>query len=123
MCLKKCCAFLNAKGECMMTHAPCDGVGVCQMGVMPARKHGYSGSYFKEHYDLSTASGRFKFLTRSARGSSVYKTCKRKNRYASEYEARRIARLRTATSGTPLRVYECPYCHGYHMTSRAEVAA
>lgn len=123
MCLKQCCAFMNAKGECMMTRSLCDGAGVCQMGVVPARNCGFPPSFFKRHYDLSTASGRFKFLTRSARGAMVYKTCKRKNRYSSEYEARRVARLRSSTSGKNLRVYECPYCHGFHMTSRIEGAA
>jgi hypothetical protein len=45
--------------------------------------------------------------------------CKRKVRYASEAEARAAVaqQLRLNPGGPRLRVYECPVCGGWHMTS------
>ncbi len=49
-------------------------------------------------------------------------TCARKKRYASERKARQAARhpLVQARLGRPARVYLCPWCLGYHLSSTPE---
>ena len=124
MCHKMECAFRNANGECLMTHCACDGIGLCQSGVRRAgRIHGQGGVGKDQHFDLGTKNGRFRSATRDARGVVVYRMCLRKKRYPDEYEARRIAKIRTQDCQKPLRVYECPFCKGYHLTSHMNSAA
>jgi hypothetical protein len=44
--------------------------------------------------------------------------CERKQRYASEAEARATADHQARATGTELKVYECPWCRGWHLSSR-----
>ena len=44
--------------------------------------------------------------------------CERKQRYASEADARATAEHQARTSGRELRVYECVWCRGWHLSSR-----
>ena len=44
--------------------------------------------------------------------------CERKKRYASEAEARATADHQARTTGRELSVYECPWCRGWHLSSR-----
>ena len=44
--------------------------------------------------------------------------CQRKKRYATEAEARATADHQARTTGTELSVYECPWCRGWHLSSR-----
>ena len=44
--------------------------------------------------------------------------CSRKKRYASEAEARATADHQARTTGTELKVYECAWCRGWHLSSR-----
>ena len=44
--------------------------------------------------------------------------CGKKQRYASETEARATADHQARTTGTELSVYECPWCRGWHLSSR-----
>ena len=44
--------------------------------------------------------------------------CGKKKRYASEAEARTTADHQARTTGKELNVYECPWCHGWHLSSR-----
>jgi hypothetical protein len=44
--------------------------------------------------------------------------CGKKQRYASEAEARATADHQARTSGRELNVYECPWCRGWHLSSR-----
>lgn len=41
-----------------------------------------------------------------------------KVRYDTQADALSAAEWRRAESGAVLNVYECPYCHGWHMGSR-----
>lgn len=47
------------------------------------------------------------------------KACERKNRYASRYEAELTAAECAEHGAPPLHVYHCPYCNGWHLTSKS----
>ena len=47
-----------------------------------------------------------------------HKACERKNRYASRYEAELTAAECAEHGAPPLHVYRCPYCNGWHLTSK-----
>lgn len=50
---------------------------------------------------------------------SEWEVCGKKTRYHSQHEARQIANnCERARPGTKLRVYWCPICEGWHMTSQ-----
>jgi hypothetical protein len=44
--------------------------------------------------------------------------CGRKTRYPSEAEARATAEHQARATGRELSVYECPWCRGWHLSSR-----
>lgn len=46
------------------------------------------------------------------------KMCRSKRLYWSEGAARSVADRATAKRGVALRVYKCPYCFQYHLTSK-----
>lgn len=50
-----------------------------------------------------------------------HKACERKNRYASRYEAELTAAECAEHGAPPLHVYRCPYCNGWHLTSKGEI--
>jgi len=45
-----------------------------------------------------------------------------KNRYATHREGIRAAMISSRRSGLALRVYRCPKCHGWHLTSKPNLA-
>ena len=47
-----------------------------------------------------------------------YRQCGKKRRYRSEHDARLSANNGMTKRGTPLRVYRCPICNGWHITKR-----
>lgn len=47
-----------------------------------------------------------------------YKACESKNRYATEAEAREAIAECAAHGRHGLRCYRCPYCNGWHLTSK-----
>ena len=120
MCRKARCAYLRKNGYCLMHKAMCDVAhpdAKCQDGVtraMPSKDR-----HFWEclgGWELSTAKGRFAFMTRNARGHAVYRTCSRKHRFANLYDAKEKARELLRRKGLDLLAYECPFCGGYHLT-------
>ena len=44
--------------------------------------------------------------------------CEKKKRYDSEADARSTAGHQARTTGRELSVYECPWCRGWHLSSR-----
>lgn len=50
--------------------------------------------------------------------SVIWNMCEGKRRYRDRDEAARVRQYRTAAAGTPLRIYDCDFCSGFHLTSR-----
>lgn len=48
----------------------------------------------------------------------IWTMCEGKRRYRDRDEATRVRHLRTKAAGTPLRIYDCDFCKGFHLTSR-----
>ena len=46
--------------------------------------------------------------------------CLTKDRYSSQESAQLTIQRRETKSGKLLRVYQCPFCGGYHLTSKPE---
>lgn len=46
--------------------------------------------------------------------------CTGKTRYRDHAEATRIRQRREREAGHGLRVYDCPFCQGFHLTKQAE---
>ena len=72
----------------------------------------------RKTYALSTAWGRFRAASEGVRGYLVYRECISKKRYNDEYSARKAAKRIAFIRDTPLRVYHCRFCNGYHLTSK-----
>lgn len=43
--------------------------------------------------------------------------CNGKNQYKSEHEARSVKQTVLRKRSRQLRVYKCPHCHSWHLTS------
>lgn len=46
--------------------------------------------------------------------------CDGKKRYETRLDAIHYGLLASKTSGNGVRVYKCPICHGYHLTTQTE---
>lgn len=125
MCRKAECAYLRANGYCLMHREAC-GVecawGECADGVERVSEYahmrqvdfmnrlrifvdkaGKKGACLHSHSDREC-------------GFAVFKTCTSKSRFATVERARKAAIGAERRQGLVLAVYECPYCHGYHLT-------
>ncbi len=49
------------------------------------------------------------------------KTCESKNRYMSRIDAQEAIDLRAEHGIHNLHYYQCPYCNGWHITSKKEM--
>lgn len=47
-----------------------------------------------------------------------HKACERKNRYMSRYDAEAAIESCAEYGTTGLHCYKCPYCNGWHLTSK-----
>ncbi len=64
---------------------------------------------------------KFKTAKRRDMKRAEWEACGKKTRYASQHEARQIANnCERARPETKLRVYFCPVCEGWHITSKPE---
>lgn len=54
---------------------------------------------------------------------TMVKGCYGKSRYSSEGKAQKYADKARAARGTSLRIYYCSECFGFHLTSKAVIAA
>jgi hypothetical protein len=68
-------------------------------------------------YADKTTSRAEKLAAIAARVRGSASMCMRKHGFPGEAEARRRAAEITAT-GTPMRVYKCPHCFRFHLTSK-----
>lgn len=114
------CAWITEDGYCRWHKDRCcrTSPGACQACVH--RAHSRKGNYcwIMKEYDMRTAKGRMQFHTRDAKGWRVFSQCKAKTRYADEFRAKEVARLRMRNGSEPLRVYYCVFCDGYHLTHK-----
>ena len=126
MCKKAKCAYLRDDDYCLMHKAACclshpdarccDGVSKVPESVSASQRRymnclratihcGKHGSCLHPN-------------RRKDRGSMVFKTCKRKTRFTTLERARQVAVHIERRDGIILAVYECPFCHGYHLTKQ-----
>ena len=50
-------------------------------------------------------------------GWKAMETCNGKNKYGSEHEAKNVRRAVLKARNRQIRIYQCPKCHGFHLTS------
>ena len=75
----------------------------------------------RRHGDLFTSENARSQRHDEERAAALrHKACERKNRYASRYEAELTAAECAEHGAPPLHVYHCPYCNGWHLTSKGE---
>lgn len=114
------CAWVTKDGFCRWHKEQCcrTTTGACAACVRraPSCKEAYR--WIKNEYDKRSAKGRMQFYTRGVSGGIVFSQCKGKVRYANEFRAKEIARMRMRHGSSPLRVYHCMFCNGYHLTHK-----
>ena len=123
MVRKKSCAYLKdgvcrlCKGACRIGHEDM----VCKDAVrrVSSMKETVPSGHVRR-YALGTPKGRFLSATEGVFGPVVYRACKSKRRYNDEYVAGKEAKKMGSRYGYPMRAYFCPYCNGYHLTSRKQ---
>lgn len=125
MCRKAECAYLRANGYCLMHREEC-GVQfpeeTCLDGVEKVSEHSHKNQvdYMNRLRLCVDKAGKVGACLHPNRGRdsgfNVFKTCKRKTRYTSLELARKMAIWANRRDGIVLAVYECPFCHGYHLT-------
>jgi hypothetical protein len=49
---------------------------------------------------------------------NITKSCLGKERFDDKDQADAHAKEHAKKAGTPIRIYRCPFCQGFHMTSR-----
>lgn len=51
-------------------------------------------------------------------GMDAHSACGRKKRYETEMDAMARVNMSKLIAGVSLRAYKCPYCDGWHLTSK-----
>lgn len=62
-------------------------------------------------------------MTRRNPKLARYGDCHSKQRYRDRDQAKRVRQLRQKDGAGFLRIYECPHCRGWHLTSKPEYGA
>lgn len=125
MCKKAKCAFLRDNGFCLMHKAECavlDPNGKCCDGAAKLdafeswRQHGYMRLLKVKNSKGGECGSCLHPNRNQSYGNNVFMACKRKTRYTTFERAREVAVHIEHKDNLVLAVYECPFCHGYHLT-------
>lgn len=120
MCRKAKCAYLR-DGYCILHKADCSRAlmrdtcpdGVTRLGL---HEHRCEQSYLRALRTGVRGEGCLNPNAKRPAGRDVYKTCTSKRRFRSYERGREVVTLAARREGLQLAVYECPFCHGYHLT-------
>ena len=52
---------------------------------------------------------------------STWRQCGSKNRYRHEHDAQQYRKKYEKLRGEKLRIYDCPVCNGFHLTSTSVI--
>ena len=80
--------------------------------------HGIARSARRTRMEIETERERRDAVVTREYGASAHYSCGRKMRYESYDDALHQALKRLGRGAVMLRVYECPYCHGWHLTKK-----
>lgn len=131
MCRQANCAFRKKDGYCLVHKAACTVLNPsahCRDGVakLPAAASASQRRYMgklKLGVDKSGTVGSCLHPGRRREfGNQVFKACKRKTRFPTHERARSMAVAIGRRDKVVLAVYECPFCHGYHLTRQLRSA-
>lgn len=119
------CVWVTKAGYCRWHKELCCRTtsGACSACVrpIPERVHN-QGVWYMNHLRLGNSQKDASINPNMSRGVRygwvLYKTCERKRFYASFDRAREVAIETNRRTGMVLGVYECPFCHGYHLTKK-----
>ena len=67
---------------------------------------------------LDDYTGRYK-QNKHKHKAMLYRSCRKKRRYALEEEAKAVRWIESERSGQDLLIYPCEFCNGFHLTKRA----
>lgn len=122
MCRKSKCAYLK-DGFCRLHKAACSVAMMhdkCRDAVEKVGKHEHWHERNYLNHLKRSARGEACLHPEASRhdGRSQFKTCKRKRRFPTAERCREVAIHAARKDGMRLAVYECPFCHGYHLTKQ-----
>ena len=125
MVKKEDCAWITKDGFCRWHKEPCCRTtpGACADCVRPISKcmhcceHRYMNDLRFDN-DRKSACLHPNAAREHRHGYKVYWTCTRKRRFMDFHSAMRKAIELNRKNGLVLAVYECPFCHGYHLTKQ-----
>ena len=122
---KEACAWVTEDGYCRWHKEKCcrSNPGGCSACVRPVsqRMHCAMHAYMNNlRFDSSKMGACLhpNAAREHRHGYNVYRTCTRKRRFTDVNSAREKAIYLNRRKGLTLAVYECPFCHGYHLTSQ-----
>lgn len=125
MVKKEDCAWITKDGFCRWHKEPCcrNNPGACAECVRPIseRMHYYERRYMNNlrlDNDGKSACLHPNAAREHMYGYKVYRACTRKHRFLDFHSAMKKAIELNRKNGLVLAVYECPFCHGYHLTKQ-----
>ena len=124
MVTKPQCAWMSSSGYCRWYKDSCDCTsGSCAAFIRPVSEHMRLKARKYMNSLRFDSDGKGACLHPNAsrgahHGWNVYRTCKRKRYFADLNSARVAAISLNRKKGMILAIYECPFCHGYHLTTQ-----